>query len=187
MTEAAETAGNPADALPLAPSGRDLFSKFDPLIAQRQSLLDTGVKDPFGLVMEKVLSPTRAVVNGRETILLGTYNYMGMTFDDDVIAAGKQALEEFGSGTTGSRVLNGTYVGHMAVEEALKDFYAMEHAMVFSTGYQANLGIISTIAGKDDYVVLDIDSHASIYDGCAMGQAQIVPFRHNDVDALEKG
>ena len=76
--------------------------------------------------------------------------------------------------------------GHSAVEEALKDFYAMDHAMVFSTGYQANLGIISTIAGKDDYIILDIDSHASIYDGCAMGNAQIVPFRHNDIEALEK-
>ena len=164
----------------------DLFSKFDALIAQRQALLDTGVKDPFGLVMEKVLSPTRAICNGRETILLGTYNYMGMTFDPDVIAAGKKALDEFGSGTTGSRVLNGTYAGHKAVEQALKDFYAMDHAMVFSTGYQANLGVISTIAGKEDYIVLDIDSHASIYDGCAMGNAQIVPFRHNDVSALEK-
>ncbi|MGH6729960.1 MAG: aminotransferase class I/II-fold pyridoxal phosphate-dependent enzyme, partial [Sphingomicrobium sp.] len=71
-------------------------------------------------------------------------------------------------------------------EEALRDFYAMDHAMVFSTGYQANLGIISTIAGKDDYIILDIDSHASIYDGCALGNAQIVPFRHNDLDALEK-
>src|SRR5205085_11828338 len=104
-----------------------------------------------------------------ETILLGTYNYMGMTFDDDVIAAGKKCLIEFGSETTGSRVLNGNYDGHKAVEEALKDFYAMDHAIVFSTGYQTNLGIISTIAGKGDYVVLDIDSHASIYDGCKMG------------------
>ena len=76
--------------------------------------------------------------------------------------------------------------GHRAVEEALEEFYAMDHAMVFSTGYQANLGIISTIAGKDDYIVLDIDSHASIYDGCALGNAQIVPFRHNDIEALEK-
>jgi 7-keto-8-aminopelargonate synthetase-like enzyme len=164
----------------------DLFSKFDPLIQQREDLLATGVKDPFSLVMEKVLSPTRAICNGRETILLGTYNYMGMTFDDDVIQAGKQALDEFGSGTTGSRVLNGTYVGHKAVEQALMDFYAMDHAMVFSTGYQANLGIIATVAGKDDYIVLDIDSHASIYDGCAMGNANIVPFRHNDISALEK-
>ena len=186
MTEGVDTAMNPADQQVLAPSGPDLFSKFDPLIAQRQALLDTGLRDPFGLVMEKVLSPTRAICNGRETILLGTYNYMGMTFDPDVVEAGKTALDEFGSGTTGSRVLNGTYVGHKAVEQALKDFYGMDHAMVFSTGYQANLGIISTIAGKGDYVVLDIDSHASIYDGCKMGDAEIVPFRHNDVGALEK-
>lgn len=164
----------------------DLFSKFDPLIEQRRALLATGLSDPFGLVMERVVSPTQAICNGRETILLGTYNYMGMTFDPDVIAAGKQALEDFGAGTTGSRVLNGTYAGHKAVEEALKEFYAMDHAMVFSTGYQANLGIISTIAGKGDYIVLDIDSHASIWDGCKMGDAEVVPFKHNDIEAMEK-
>ena len=164
----------------------DLLSKFDPIIAMRADLLSTGLTDPFNLVMERVVSPTVAICNGRETILLGTYNYMGMTFDPDVIAAGKQALDDFGSGTTGSRVLNGTYAPHKDCEAALREFYAMDHAMVFSTGYQANLGIISTIAGKDDYIVLDIDSHASIYDGCALGNANIVPFRHNDVAALEK-
>ncbi|GAB5489137.1 MAG: pyridoxal phosphate-dependent aminotransferase family protein [Parasphingorhabdus sp.] len=164
----------------------DLLSKFDPLIQERETLLSTGVKDPYALVMEEVKSPTVAICNGKETILLGTYNYMGMTFDDDVREAGVRALEEFGSGTTGSRVLNGTYSGHKECEEALKEFYDMDHAMVFSTGYQANLGIISTLAGKGDYVILDIDSHASIYDGCAMGNAEIVAFRHNDVEALEK-
>ena len=76
----------------------DLFSKFDPLIQQREGLLATGVRDPFSLVMEEVKSPTVAICNGRETILLGTYNYMGMTFDPDVIAAGKQALDDFGAG-----------------------------------------------------------------------------------------
>jgi 8-amino-7-oxononanoate synthase len=165
---------------------KDLFSKFDSLIEMRANLLASGVEDPFGLVMERVLSPTVAVCNGRETILLGTYNYMGMTFDPEVIEAGKTALDDFGSGTTGSRVLNGTYLGHKAVEEALCDFYGMTHAMVFSTGYQANLGIISTIAGKGDYIVLDIDSHASIWDGCKMGDAEVVPFRHNDIEAMEK-
>jgi len=164
----------------------DLLSKFDPLIEQRRALLSTGLTDPFGLVMEKVLSPTVAICNGRETILLGTYNYMGMTFDEDVIAAGKQAFDDFGAGTTGSRVLNGTFDPHRDVEAALREFYDMDHAMVFSTGYQANLGVISTIAGKGDYIILDIDSHASIYDGCKMGDAEIVAFRHNDVEALEK-
>jgi len=173
---------------PETPEGgeTDLFSKFDDIIAMREGLLSQGREDPFNLVMEQVLSPTRAICNGRETILLGTYNYMGMTFDPDVIEAGKQALADFGSGTTGSRVLNGTYQGHKECEEALREFYGMDHAMVFSTGYQANLGIISTIAGKGDYVVLDIDSHASIWDGCAMGKAEIVPFKHNDVEAMEK-
>jgi 8-amino-7-oxononanoate synthase len=177
-----DQSNHPTDAAPEA----DLFSKFDPFIEMRQSVLDTGVEDPFNLVMEKVLSPTRAICNGRETILLGTYNYMGMTFDGDVIDAGKQALEEFGSGTTGSRVLNGTYQGHRECEDALREFYDMDHAMVFSTGYQANLGIISTIAGKGDYIVLDIDSHASIWDGCKLGDAEIVPFKHNDIEAMEK-
>ncbi|MFO6446855.1 serine palmitoyltransferase [Erythrobacter sp. NE805] len=164
----------------------DLLAKFDPIIQTREQLLAAGVEDPFNLVMEQVLSPTRAICNGRDTILLGTYNYMGMTFDPDVIAAGKAAMEDFGAGTTGSRVLNGTFRDHRDVEAALREFYAMDHAMVFSTGYQANLGVISTLAGKGDYIILDIDSHASIYDGCAMGRAEVVPFKHNDVDALEK-
>ena len=168
-----------------APKG-DLFSKFDDMIELRETILATGVEDPYNLVMEKVLSPTRAICNGRDTILLGTYNYMGMTFDPDVLDAGKDALENYGSGTTGSRVLNGTYQGHKECEDALKEFYAMDHAMVFSTGYQANLGIISTIAGKGDYIIMDIDSHASIYDGCAMGKAEVVPFKHNDIEAMEK-
>ena len=182
MTTAAATAET---SDPVAPKG-DLMSKFDDIIQTREALLSGGMEDPFSLVMEKVLSPTRAICNGRETILLGTYNYMGMTFAPDVLAAGKQALDEFGSGTTGSRVLNGTYQGHRECEDALREFYRMDHAMVFSTGYQANLGIISTLAGKGDYIILDIDSHASIYDGCKMGDAQVVPFRHNDIEAMEK-
>ncbi|EMD83760.1 serine palmitoyltransferase [Pacificimonas flava] len=164
----------------------DLFDKFQPLIDQYEGLMASGMRDPFHLKMEKILSPTRAVVDGREIILVGTYNYMGMTFDPDVIAAGQKALEEFGSGTTGSRVLNGTYQGHAECEAALRDFYDMDHAMVFSTGYQANLGLMSAMAGRGEYIVLDADSHASIYDGCAMGNADIVRFKHNSVEDLAK-
>ena len=131
-------------------------------------------------------SPTEAVIKGRETILLGTYNYMGMTFDPDVIEAGKDALDRFGSGTNGSRMLNGTFHDHIEVEEALRDFYGMTGAIVFSTGYMANLGMISTLAGKGEYVILDADSHASIYDGCKQGNAEIVRFRHNSVEDLDK-
>ncbi|UVO54431.1 serine palmitoyltransferase [Sphingomonas sp. SUN039] len=164
----------------------DLFSKFDPLIAEREALAATGVRDPFGIVMDEIKGPTTAIIRGRETILVGTYNYMGMTFDPDVIAAAKTALDEYGTGTNGSRVLNGTYKDHRDVEEALKEFYDTKHAMVFSTGYQANLGFVSAIAGRGDYIVLDADSHASIYDGCAMGNAEVVRFRHNSVEDLDK-
>lgn len=173
-----------ADAAAAPP--RDLMAKFDGLIAERQALADSGVRNPFTIVMDEVLSPTEAMIQGKRTILLGTYNYMGMTFDPDVIAAGKRALEEFGSGTNGSRMLNGTFRDHVAAEQALRDFYGMAGAIVFSTGYQANLGMISTLAGKGDYIILDADSHASIYDGCAMGSAEVVRFRHNSVEDLDK-
>jgi 7-keto-8-aminopelargonate synthetase-like enzyme len=186
MNDTLTTAETVPAAAAGAPATVDLLAKFDPIIQTREALLAAGVEDPFNLVMEQVLSPTRAICNGRDTILLGTYNYMGMTFDPDVIEAGKRAMEDFGAGTTGSRVLNGTFRDHRDVELALREFYGMDHAMVFSTGYQANLGIIATLAGKGDYIILDIDSHASIYDGCAMGRAEVVPFKHNDIEALEK-
>lgn len=183
MTEAIATSDAPA---PLTGNKPDLMSKFDAIIAERKALLDAGFTDPYAVVMEQVKSPTEAVIKGKDTILLGTYNYMGMTFDPDVIAAGKEALEKFGSGTNGSRMLNGTFRDHMDVEQALREFYGTTGAIVFSTGYMANLGMISTLAGKGDYIILDADSHASIYDGCKQGVAEIVRFRHNSVEDLDK-
>ena len=164
----------------------DLLSKFDDIIAERAGLGDLGIRDPFSIVMSEVRSPTEAVIDGRETILVGTYNYMGMTFDPDVMRAGQDAIARFGAGTTGSRVLNGTYQSHAECEDALREFYGAKHAIVFSTGYQANLGIVSTLAARGDYVILDADSHASIYDGCAMGNADVVRFRHNSVEDMVK-
>lgn len=183
MTEALATSDAPA---PLTGDKPDLMSKFDAIIAERKALLDAGFTDPYAVVMEQVKSPTEAVIKGKDTILLGTYNYMGMTFDPDVIAAGKEALDKFGSGTNGSRMLNGTFRDHMDVEQALREFYGTTGAIVFSTGYMANLGMISTLAGKGDYIILDADSHASIYDGCKQGVAEIVRFRHNSVEDLDK-
>ena len=185
MSDSGQQSDLPPAATP-APAERDLFDKFAPLIAEREALLSSGLRDPFGIVMEEVKSPTVAVIKGRETILLGTYNYMGMTFDPDVIAAGKQAFDRFGTGTNGSRALNGTFHDHMEVEQALREFYGVSGAIVFSTGYMANLGMISTLVGKGEYVILDADSHASIYDGCKQGNAEIVRFRHNDVEDLDK-
>jgi glycine C-acetyltransferase/8-amino-7-oxononanoate synthase len=163
----------------------DLFEKFDPILNDYNSLPEGGA-NPFNVSMEKVLSPTTAIINGRETILAGTNNYMGMTFNAECLAAAQEALHDFGTGTTGSRVLNGTYDSHKKLEQTLKEFYGTAHAIVFSTGYQANLGVISTLAGPKDYVVIDADSHASIYDGCAMGNATVVRFKHNDPDNLDK-
>ncbi len=163
----------------------DLLDKFDPLIEERARLGCTD-PDPLDIVMDEVLSPTEAVIGGRKTILAGTNNYMGMTFHKEAIEAAKAALDAYGTGTTGSRILNGTYRGHRELEETLKDFYGVDHAMVFSTGYQANLGMISTLAGRGDYVLIDADSHASIYDACSLGRADVVRFGHNDPDSLAR-
>lgn len=163
----------------------DLFEKFNPILNDYNSL-PQGAANPFTVSMEKVLSPTTAIINGRETILAGTNNYLGMTFNAECLKAAKDALTELGTGTTGSRVLNGTYNSHKQLEETLKEFYDTKHAIVFSTGYQANLGVISTLAGPKDYVVIDSDSHASIYDGCAMGNATVVRFKHNSPENLDK-
>ncbi|HET6220648.1 MAG TPA: aminotransferase class I/II-fold pyridoxal phosphate-dependent enzyme, partial [Dongiaceae bacterium] len=122
--------------------------------------------DPFGVSMEKVLSPTEAIVEGRPTILVGTNNYLGLTFDPACIDAAVNAVETLGTGTTGSRIANGSYGGHNGLEDELARFYGRRHAMVFTTGYQANLGIIATLAGPKDYLIIDADSHASIYDAC---------------------
>ncbi|WP_321392357.1 serine palmitoyltransferase [Emcibacter sp.] len=163
----------------------DLFEKFDATLNNFRQLPE-GETNPFTVNMEEILSPTEAIINGRKTILAGTNNYMGMTFNEEAVAAAQDALLTQGTGTTGSRVLNGTYTSHTMLEEELKKFYGTKHAMVFSTGYQANLGIIATLAGSKDYILIDADSHASIYDGCAMGNATVIRFAHNDPENLDK-
>lgn len=162
-----------------------LFDKFSALQQTRQALLQGGVS-PFHLTVEKILSPTEAVMGGRHTILVGSNNYLGLTFHPECIQAGRQALEQEGTGTTGSRMANGSFAAHGYLEQAIADFYGLPHAIVFSTGYQANLGILSTLAGSGDVILMDADSHASIYDGCRLGGAEIIRFKHNDVSDMEK-
>jgi 8-amino-7-oxononanoate synthase len=142
--------------------------------------------DPFGVKFDAVLSPTEGVVNGRRTILLGTNNYLGLTFDPECIEASAEAVRTRGTGTTGSRIANGSFEAHVALEADLADYYGRKHAMVFSTGYQANLGLLSTLVGRGDHLVLDADSHASIYDGARLGQAEVIRFRHNDPEDLHR-
>ncbi|TDI60243.1 MAG: aminotransferase class I/II-fold pyridoxal phosphate-dependent enzyme [Alphaproteobacteria bacterium] len=163
----------------------DLFDKFEGLTNLRNTLVFEKT-DPYKIVMEDVISPTEAIIDGKHTILAGTNNYMGLTFDQRCIDAAQNALTMSGTGTTGSRVLNGTYAAHRELEAAIADLYCMEHAMVFSTGFLANLGMISALAGKNDIIMIDADSHASIYDGCGLSDATITRFRHNDAADLDK-
>ncbi len=163
----------------------DLFDKFQIVSDVSERILGTGV-NPFGVCMDRILSPTRAEVNGRETILAGTNNYLGLTFDPDCLAAARDALGSEGSGTTGSRIANGTYAGHRDLESALAEFLGFKSVIVFTTGYQANLGAISGLANAQDTVFIDADCHASIYDGCVLSGATIIRFRHNDAEDLDK-
>lgn len=143
-------------------------------------------RDPGKLAFEAIHSPTEATLNGRHTMLFGTNNYLGLTFDPRCIRAAAAATCEEGSGTTGSRIANGSYSGHKALEAEIAQFYGKRDAIVFSTGYVANLGVLTGLPTHGDYLLIDADSHASIYDGCKMSDAQTVRFRHNSPDNLAK-
>ncbi len=126
------------------------------------------------------------VMEGKRRIMLGSNNYLGLTVNPDVIEAGVAALEKYGSGCSGSRFLNGTLELHVQLESELAEFVGKQAAMTFSTGFQSNLGIISAIAGRDDYILSDRENHASIYDGCRLSYATMLRYRHSDMDDLEK-
>ncbi len=159
----------------------NLLGKFREIAALREALGET---DPTRVVIDSLNSATEGIIDGRPTILAGTNNYLGLTFDPDGVAAGKQALSRAGTGTTGSRMANGTYAGHVALEAELADFYGYPNALVFSTGYAANLGSLAALLGPDDAVLLDSDAHASLFDGCRMCPAKVFTFRHNDPNSL---
>ncbi len=142
--------------------------------------------NPFAVTFDEIISSTEGVIDGRQTILLGTNNYLGLTMDPECIEQSVQALRQQGTGTTGSRVANGSYASHRALEQDLANFFGREHCMVFSTGYQANLGMLSTLVGRGDHLILDADSHASIYDGARLGHAEVIRFRHSDPEDLYK-
>ncbi|HEY6731247.1 MAG TPA: aminotransferase class I/II-fold pyridoxal phosphate-dependent enzyme [Solirubrobacterales bacterium] len=125
-------------------------------------------------------------MEGRETIMLGSNNYLGLTGDERVKAGAREALEAYGTGVTGSRLLNGTTPLHLDLERELAEWMRSEDAIVYSTGYQSNLGCIGTILGPGDTVICDSGDHASILDGCRLSGAKLRPFRHNRMDKLEK-
>ena len=162
-----------------------IFDKFQQLAETRKEM-EKCCDSFFNIVMQKIVSGTEAIVNGRPMILAGSNNYLGLSFDADCIEAACDAARKEGTGTTGSRMANGTFSGHVALERELADYFNSQEAIVFSTGYVANLAMLSTLMGAGEVILLDADCHASIYDGCRMGNAEIHRFRHNDVQNLEK-
>jgi 7-keto-8-aminopelargonate synthetase-like enzyme len=163
----------------------DILDKYAAIAERHASLLEHGA-DPFAVCMDDIRSPTEAVVGGKTVILFGTNNYLGLTFDPDCIEAAVDALKRLGTGTTGSRIANGTYRAHRDLEQAFAAFMDRRFGMIFPTGYQANLGVIAGVAGPKDTIFLDADSHSSIYDGCRLAGSKLVRFRHNDPEDLDR-
>ncbi len=128
----------------------------------------------------------RVIIDGREFIMLGSNGYLGLSADPRVKEAAIKAVEKYGSTCSGSRFLNGTLDIHVKLENDLAAFYEKQKAIIFSTGFQTNLGIISSIAGKDDIIVIDRQDHASIIDGCRLSFADVKKYRHNDMEDLER-
>lgn len=125
-------------------------------------------------------------MEGKKTIMIGSNNYLGLTSHSDVIEAGVEGLKKYGTGCSGSRFLNGTLDIHKKLEEELAKFLNKEAVMTFSTGFQSNLGIISAIVGRNDYILCDKENHASIYDGCRLSYGKMVRYEHNNMEDLER-
>ncbi|MEY3121668.1 MAG: aminotransferase class I/II-fold pyridoxal phosphate-dependent enzyme [Nitrosomonas sp.] len=163
----------------------NLLEKLDTAAALRKAQLPEGL-GAFGIPIEEILSATEARIGGRVILMLGTNNYLGLSFAEECRQAAHQAIDQEGTGTTGSRMANGNYLGHRALESEFAAFYNCRSCIVFTTGFQANLGTISGLVGQGDVVLIDGDAHASIYDGCVLSGADIIRFRHNDAVDLEK-
>ncbi len=162
-----------------------LFDKYAPLQARVDVMMKIG-KDALGVQFDDIISTTRGRIGNREILLAGTNNYLGLTFDEDCMSAAKNAVDNHGTGTTGSRIANGTYSEHIDLEKALADHLGMPSCIVFTTGYQTNLSAISGLAGDKDVVFMDADAHACIIDGTRLTGASTIRFRHNNPEDLDK-
>ena len=162
----------------------DLFDKLKPF-AERLSAFGTG-PIPFDTMIDQITGPSEVLIDGRPTLMCGSNNYLGLSFHPDVLAAAHAALDRDGAGTTGSRAANGTFAAHRRLEDAFAAVYQKRRALIFTTGYQANLAMISGLCGADDAIVVDMESHASIYDGARLSGAQLFAFRHNSASDLAR-
>lgn len=162
----------------------DVFEKCDKVNEQQREILRNG----YYFYFRKLESPQDAevIVNGKRVIMIGSNNYLGLTSHPRVKEAAIRAIERYGSGCAGSRFLNGTLEIHVELEEKLARFFRKEAALVFATGYQTNLGAISTLVGRNDVAIIDKYDHASIIDGCRLSFGQVKKFRHNDMRDLER-
>jgi 8-amino-7-oxononanoate synthase len=155
---------------------------------ERVALLHAAREADIVPYFRTVEGPARPVVEmeGAPRIMLGSNNYLGLTGDERVMQGARDALERYGTGLTGSRLLNGTTALHLELEEEIADWMGTESAIVFTTGHQANVGTLGTILGPGDTVVADSGDHASILDGCLLSRAKLRVFRHNRMDKLER-
>jgi 8-amino-7-oxononanoate synthase len=162
----------------------DVFSKIrgHERVAQLHAAREADVL-PYFRLLEGPAGPV-VEMEGARRIMLGSNNYLGLTEDPRVVAGARQALERYGTGLTGSRLLNGTIGLHLELEAELAAWMGTEDAIVFTTGHQANLGALGTLLGPGDTVIADSGDHASILDGCLMSKAKLRPFRHNRLDKL---
>lgn len=163
----------------------DILQKLDLADKFHNHLVDSGVNNAIAPKVE-IKTATTGYVNGREVILAGTNNYLGLTFNKHCIQQSINATQEFGTGTTGSRLANGSYDSHLLLEQELSELLGTKSTIVFTTGYVANLGAISTLVSQGDNIVLDADCHASIYEAAKLSGASIYRFKHNDVADLDK-
>lgn len=160
-----------------------LFKKCEDFTAA-QDAINAGIYPYFHELESK--QDIEVMMEGKRRIMLGSNNYLGLTVHPEVIEAGMNALKQYGSGCSGSRFLNGTLNLHIELEEELADFLGKEAVTTFSTGFQSNLGIISAIAGRHEYILCDRENHASIYDGCRLSFAETIRYKHSDMEDLEK-
>lgn len=161
----------------------DIFDKVSHFTEAKEAI-ELGIYPYFRALSDS--EGVTATFEGKEVVMLGSNNYLGLTTDVRVRQAAIDAIERFGTSVTGSRFLNGTLELHLELERRLAEFVDKEAVLVFSTGYQANLGAISAIVGKNDYAILDKDAHASTVDGMFMSRGQMKRFKHNDVDDLDR-
>jgi len=162
-----------------------LFDKYAPLQTRVDMMMKIG-QDALGVQFDDILDATRGRIGNREILLAGTNNYLGLTFDEDCVAAATNAIKEHGTGTTGSRVANGSYAEHIDLEKALAEHFGMPSCIVFTTGYQTNLAAIAGLAGEKDVIFMDGDAHACIIDGTRLTAASTIRFRHNSPEDLDK-